>query len=72
MRQPIIKDTYVSYDIKLQSLKLRLLRITLYTIQQTSEIMHNLCPNPKNYIGQAFQSHFEIPSNIEPSKYTEL
>ena len=40
--------------MKLQSLKLRLLRITFNTIQQTSEIMHNLCPNPRNFLGKAF------------------
>ena len=49
-----------------------LMRITFYTIQNPFEIMHNLYPNSQKLFGQIFQSHFEIPSNIEPSKYTKL
>ena len=45
---------YVPDGMKLQSLNLRLLHITFYTIQQTSEIMHNLCPNSINYSGRSF------------------
>ena len=31
-----------------------MLRITFYIIQRTFEIMHNLCPNPRNYLGRSF------------------
>ena len=34
--------------MKLQMLKLRLVRITFYTFQQPSKIMHNLYPNSIN------------------------
>ena len=40
--------------MKLQTLKLRLVHITFYTIQQPSEIMHNLYPNSRNYLGKSF------------------
>mgnify|MGYP006957855608 CR=1 FL=1 len=40
--------------MKLQTLKLRLMRITFYTIQKPSEIMHNLYPNSRNYLGRSF------------------
>ena len=34
--------------MKLHTLKLHLVHITFYTIQQPSEIMHNLYPNSRN------------------------
>ena len=42
-----INYTYVPDGMKLQTLKLRLVCITFYTIQQPSEIMHNLYPNSR-------------------------
>ena len=54
-----MKYMYVPNGMKLQSLKLRWLRITFYTIQQTSEIMHNICPNPINYLGKSFNDIFK-------------
>ena len=46
---PSIKYAYVPNGMKLQTLKLRLMHITFYTIQQPFEIMHNLYPNSQNY-----------------------
>ena len=71
--------------MKLQSFELHFLHITFYVIQRTSEIMHNLCPNPINYLGRSFRHILEYLqtsslSNIpncdttyqKPSKYTTL
>ena len=85
IRNPPIKYLFVPYGMKFQLSKLRLLRITFYVVQRTSEIMHNLCPNPINYLGRSFRhileylQTFRLPNipNCDttyqlPSKYTTL
>ena len=58
--------------MKLQSFEFHILCITFYVIQRTFVIMDNLCPNPRNYLDRSFSHIFELPSNIEPSRYTKL
>ena len=53
IKKPSIYYTYVLDGMKLQTLKLCLVRITFYIIQQPYEIMHNLCPNSRNYLGRS-------------------
>ena len=59
IRNPPIKYLFVPYGMKLQLSKLRLLRITFYVVQRTSEIIHNLCPDPINYLGRSFRHILE-------------
>ena len=64
IRNPSIKYAFVLGGMKLQSFELRMC-VTFYIIQRTSEIMHNLCLNYRNYLGKFFSQllkYFRTPS----------
>ena len=51
--------------MKFQSLEVPLLRITFHIIQRTSEIIGNLCPNPKNYLSKSLRDILKYLPNIQ-------